>query len=435
MSVSASLLRRRIIPLILIVLAILLFAALFPSWSSEGGGEEQEEGQAVSPADMNVRVRTATVETGEMPVTIKAVGVFVPRMQSPAMVVSLIPGIVSQVDVREGQMVEAGAVMIRLDPRRSQGALAKAKAGLRVVESSLQKAVHGGLDTEQVELDLAAQQAKVAVQQARLEADRQKALLADHLASGKAAFDAQVALEEAERRAKAAEDKATIFRTVGREMELAQLDASVEQSKAELAAAQLDREVVDIRAPQAGRVSGLKVNVGSAVDDKTVLAQVIDERTAVLRFWLAPSDMQGIRPGATVTVQPGSSKESLTGRVISVGAELDSETGLVPVEAQLEPGQSGPPRMGETVLGEITTQSNVKGMIIPVSSIVVEDDKASVFTVDDKQIAHAVPIQVLARTQDRAVILAEGLAAGARVIADGNYNLPDGAHVVEEPSK
>jgi HlyD family secretion protein len=433
MSVSFFRHCRKFIPAITITLVLFVFVVLSPSCSNGSGGEE--ETQEISPSDMNVQVKTVTIETGEIPVTVKAVGVFVPRMQSPALVVSLIPGIVSKVEVREGQTVEAGTVIIRLDPRKSENALAKAKAGLHFVESSLQKAAHGGLDTEQSDLDLAAKQAEVTAEQARLESDRQKALLADHLASEKAAFDAQKALEEAERRAKAAKEKADIFRAFGREMALVQLQASVEQSKAELESAQLDREAVEIRAPQSGRISGLKVNVGSAVDDKTVLAQVIGESTVVLRFWLSPPDTQDIQLGASVIVRSAASKEPLSGRVLSIGAELDSETGLVPVEAQLDPNQSGPVRIGETVFAEITTKSNVKGIVVPISSIVVEDDKASLFTVDDKQIAHAVPIQILARTASQAVVSAEGLVAGAKVIADGNYNLPDGAHVIEEPSK
>jgi len=55
--------------------------------------------------------------------------------------------------------------------------------------------------------------------------------------------------------------------------------------------------------------------------------------------------------------------------------------------------------------------------------------------VDDKQIAHAVPIKILARTAEQAAVSSDGLVAGTRVISDGNYNLPDGAHVIEEPSK
>jgi RND family efflux transporter MFP subunit len=445
MSIPISITCRKFIPAILIALVLLVFVVFSASCSNRSGGEE--ETQEISPGDMNVRIKTVTIETGEIPVAVKAVGVFVPRMQSPALVVSLIAGIVSKVEVREGQAVEVGTIIIRLDTRKPENALAKVKAGLRLVESNLQKAVHGGLDIEQSELDLAAKQGEVTAEQARLEADRQKALFADHLASEKAAFDAQKALEEAERRAKAAKEKADVFRAFGREMELAQLQASVEQSKAEVTAAELDREAVEIRAPQSGRISGLRVNVGSAVDDKTVLAQVIGERTAVLRCWLSPADTEDIQLGASVIVrsvlhssaaaqdESVTYKEPLSGRVVSIGAELDGETGLVPVEAQLDPNQLRYTRIGETVFAEITTRSNVKGIVVPVSSIVIEDDKASLFTVDDKQIAHAIPIQILARTASLAAVSAEGLAAGTKVIADGNYNLPDGAHVVEGPSE
>ena len=80
----------------------------------------------------------------------------------------------------------------------------------------------------------------------------------------------------------------------------------------------------------------------------------------------------------------------------------------------------------------ITSKHTVKGFIVPASSIVIEDDKASLFTVDDEQIAHAVPIEILTRTADKAVVSSESLQAGQTVIIDGNYNLPDGAHVVQE---
>jgi len=433
MKISFPILVRRCIPAIPAALVLSLFIILLPSCANKNGDEEQT--QEVLPGEMDVQVKTVRISTGEIPITVKAIGVLSPRMQSPALVVSLIPGIVSKVEVNEGQTVEAGTVIVRLDPRKAENALAKAKAGLRLVESDLQKAANGGLDIEQSDLDLAAKQAEVAAEQARLDADRQKSLWAEHLVSEKAAFDAQKALEEADRRAKAAKEKSDIFRTVGRGIQLAQLEAAVEQSKAELAAAEFDRNAADIRAPQSGRISGLKVNVGSSVDDKTVLVRVIGERTSVIRLLLSPADTENIQLETSVIVRPVSSEQPLSGRVVSIGYELDTDTGLVPVEAQFEPNQSGATRIGETVFAEITTKSNAKGFIVPVSSIVVEDDKASLFTVDDEQIAHAVPIKILARTAEQAVIWSEGLAVGARVISDGNYNLPDGAHVVEEPSR
>ena len=433
MKISVSILVRKFILAISAALVLSLFIFLFPSCANKNGDEEQA--QEVSLEEMNVQVKTVKIETGEIPIMVKAVGVLLPRMQSPALIVSLIPGVVSKVEVNEGQTVEAGTVIIRLDPRKADNALAKAKAALRLVESDLTKAIQGGLDMEQSDLDLDAREAEVTAQQAKLDADRQKSLFAEHLTSEKAAFDSEKAMEEANRRAKAAQEKADLFRKSGREMELVQLQAAVEQAKAELAAAEFDREMMDIRAPVTGRISGLKVNVGSAVDDQTVLAHVIGERTSVIRLLLSPADTENIQLNASVIVKPVSSEQPLLGRVVSIGYELDSETGLVPVEAQFEPNQSGATRIGETVFAEITTKSNAKGFIVPVSSIVVEDDKASLFTVDNDQIAHAVPIKILAQTAEQAVVWSEGLAVGDRAISDGNYNLPNGAHVVEEPSK
>lgn len=403
--------------------------------NKEDSNDAEESTQEVSPADMDVQVVTAAIKTGQMPVMIKAVGVFSPSMQSPALVVPQAAGIVSKVEVTEGQMVEAGTIIISLDPRRADNEIAKAKAALSLAKAEYKKASDGGLEIEQSELDLDAAQAQSTLEQARLDLERQKSLLTENLISEKAVYDSQKALEEAERRAKAAKDKADIFKKSGKDLELAQLQASIESAQAELTSAEYEREMMDIRAPQSGRISGLNVNVGSSVDDKTILAQVIGKQTAVIRLQISPSDAEKIELNATVIIRPIESHELLSGKVISIGFELDDETGLIAVEAKLDPDQQNLIRIGETVFAEITTKLTVKGFIVPESSIVIEDDKASLFTVDDKQIAHAIPIEILTRTADEAVVSAEGLDAGARVIIDGNYNLPDGAHVVEEQQR
>ncbi len=416
----------------LVLILSLCFMCLLSCTKSNG---DEEESVQVEPNEMDVQVKTVKVETGEMPVTLKALGVLKPAMQSPANVVSLASGIVSKVEVTEGQTVEAGTIIIRLDPRQADNALAKARAAMQSVESDLQKATQGGLDLEQSELDLEAKNTEASAQQAKLDADRQKSLLAEHLTSEKSMLDAEKAMEETDRMAKAAKEKAELFRSSGRQAELNQLQAAVEQAKADLADAQLNREFMDIRAPVAGRISGLKVNVGSAVDDQTVLAHVIGDQTAVVRSWISPVDSENIEIGASVKVHPVSSEDSLSGKVISIGSELDPDTGLVPVETKLDPNQSGLSRIGETVFTEITTKLKEKGFIVPDSSIIVEDDKASLYIVDDAQIAHAIPIEILTRTAQKAVVASDGLKEGVKVITDGNYNLPDGAHVVEEQSE
>ena len=286
-------------------LLCLTFCLIFlSSCTKKAGGDEAGDAAAeVSPADMEVQVVTTTIKTGEMPVMIKAVGVFSPSMQSPALVVPQTSGIVSKVEVTEGQMVEAGAIIVSLDAHRADNEIAKAKAALNLTKAEYKKASDGGLDIEQSELDLDAAQAEATLEQAQLDFDRLKSLLTENLISEKAVYDAQKALEEAQRRAKAAKDKADIFRKSGKDLELAQLQASIESAQAELASAEYEREIMDIHAPLSGRISGLNVNVGSSVDENTILAQVIGKQTAVVRLQLSPADTENIELNAPVIIQ------------------------------------------------------------------------------------------------------------------------------------
>ena len=69
---------------------------------------------------------------------------------------------------------------------------------------------------------------------------------------------------------------------------------------------------------------------------------------------------------------------------------------------------------------------------MPESALVRSADRTVVVTVDAGDIAHVVPVEVLGRSAGRVAVAGE-VHAGDRVIVDGAFNLPDGAHVVAEP--
>jgi len=167
----------------------------------------------------------------------------------------------------------------------------------------------------------------------------------------------------------------------------------------------------------------------------TVIAQVSGDNTMAFRLWISPQDAKELTIGFPVSVYPVLSKESIPAKIVSVGGGLDDETGLVPVDAQPVEQKITNLRINEAIVADITTSSNARGFLVPVSSITLEDDKASVFLVDDKMTAHAVPVNVLSRNADQAVIEGESLKQGSTVIIDGNYNLPDGAHISQGAGK
>jgi membrane fusion protein (multidrug efflux system) len=99
------------------------------------------------------------------------------------MVSTDVSGIVSSVNVKQGQHVEAGDVLFRLDPAPFQTALDAAKAQLDEARLTLQAARQ---DYARIGLDIAAQQA--VVEQAQASYDRMATLIRSH-ATSQAAFD------------------------------------------------------------------------------------------------------------------------------------------------------------------------------------------------------------------------------------------------------
>jgi membrane fusion protein (multidrug efflux system) len=86
------------------------------------------------------------------------------------MVSTDISGIVSEVDVREGQQVRAGDVLFRVDPRQFQIALDNAKANLAQMALSLQAMKE---DYGRMQQDIAAEQSLVNLDQATFDRDTQ----------------------------------------------------------------------------------------------------------------------------------------------------------------------------------------------------------------------------------------------------------------------
>jgi multidrug efflux pump subunit AcrA (membrane-fusion protein) len=415
----------------LIVPILILFFFLFHTKTLVS----QEESESAALEEMEAQVKTTLLKTGELPVILKAMGTCVAGQQSPMVIVSRIQGIVKEINVLDGQSVESGQIFARLDDSVARGNYEKAQAEFQTADAELQNAENGGLDINQADLDFAAKDATVSADKAELESKHEDELLADNLTSGKAAQDAKDAMDIALIKAASETKKAELFRSVGRDMELKRLKAAFAQARAELKTAQLDLDSTMIRSPLAGRIGGLKMAIGASVDTTTVIAQVSSYNTLAFRLWISPQDAKGLALGFPASIYPALSGDSIPAKIVSVGGGLDDETGLVPVEAQPIEQKTNTLRINESITADITTGSNARGFLVPLSSLTIEDDKASIYLVDQKHIAHAVPVTIEARSSEQAVINGKSLKEGLSVIVDGNYNLPDGAHVVEGSAK
>ncbi len=409
----------------IVVASLLLVAAV-----RADDDDEEEPGSALPPSETRARVRIEEAHAGEMPVRLHAIGTVAPLPQEEASLVSLAGGVVAKVLVPDGQRVDADTPIVLLDDRPMKEASAKSDAALRTVQGELARAREFGLDAQQAELDLAASQSGLAATQARREADRQQGLLADQLASEKAATEAAQAADAAERAARVASDKARWFREKGRASELARIEAAVDAAKADAQTAGRLLAAATITARRAGRVSGLSVSVGQMIEPGCVVATVVGDSGLAVRLGLAPRDADEVLVGAKASLS-GSER---TGCVCSIGGGVDPDTGLVPVTIALDPAATGP-RIGEAVFVDVDVSAPAKGILVPVSALLPAEGGSRVYVVDGGDLAHATDVIVLARDVATAVVEGEGISEGTRVIVDGHYNLPDGARVVPEPKR
>jgi membrane fusion protein, multidrug efflux system len=97
-----------------------------------------EAAAAVGRGPSAVPVEITTAAAGTMRERIEAVGTTLARQAVD--IVALSAGRVAEIDLKPGQQVDAGAVLIRLDDRMEQAAVAEAQAALREAELALERA-------------------------------------------------------------------------------------------------------------------------------------------------------------------------------------------------------------------------------------------------------------------------------------------------------
>ena len=204
----------------------------------------------------------------------------------------------------------------------------------------------------------------------------------------------------------------------------------VAKARSDAVAARRAAQLAVLRSPIGGVVTRLTAVLGASVDVNQPLVEVADPSALDLVFAVTPSDAARIKPGASIALSTGQKTggEPLgSGKVVLVGATVDSVTRSVPVRAHA-PGSKRPLRIGETVFGRIVVGLHPRALAVPSEALVPEAEGFKVFVVDSGNIAHARAVTIGARTDSTAEILT-GLKAGERVVTYGAYGVDDSVKV------
>lgn len=332
---------------------------------------------------------------------LQATGYVTARRQ--ATVSAQITGTLTEVLIEEGERVEAGQVLARLESTAQRAQFAEVQAQLAQARAQL----------GQFESELA---------QVQRDYVRQQELYERKLVSQQAVETARTQVEALTSQLKTQQ-------------------RSVDVVSAGLKSAQVQLDYTTVRAPFAGVVIAKAAQVGEIVSPlsagggftRTGIGTIVDMDSLEIEVDVNESYINRVKANAPAQALLDAYQDwTIPAKVIAIIPTADRGKATVKVRVGLE--QKDPrilPDMGARVsfladTSDQTTAEAPKGVLVPSGAIVQRNDKSVVFVLQDKIVkAQAVtPGQTYADLR-----LVEGLASGARVVRAPPEEMQDGARV------
>lgn len=245
---------------------------------------------------------------------------------------------------------------------------------------------------------------------ARIDAASQQAILRQAMAGLDAALVAEARARDALNRAEAL--GANIARTERDAAERALLTAAQEVARAtgqvDQAQVQLDNHL--LRAPMAGTVLGLTVEPGQTIDTSTVLMTIANLDQLIVETNVDEAYAMQIKAGQTAVLQLSGEANTHPGKVSFVSQQVDADTGGLAVELSFDSPIYAP--VGLTVSTNIVVDERQDAITAPRAAI----DGEAVFVVTDG-IATRRPVSVIDWPAAR-LIVTDGLEPGDVLVLD-----------------
>ena len=342
-----------------------------------GGGEaadaQPRRSQATEPSI--IAVETATAVERDVATVIRATGSFVADEASE--VTPLVAGSVVETPVNVGDVVKAGQVIVRLDPRNANLDLQHAEAAL--------------------------QQTVAQAENAKIEAERHAALVKSGDIS------------------RSTYEKLTT--------QLATADAAVAQATARVASAKKAVEDTTIVAPFTGHVTARPVSVGEYVATSVKVVTIVRIQPIKLELQVPESDAGKLRRGmpvrAEVPTHPGA---TFQGVVSALNVALDASSRAMAIEVRFPNADS---RLLPGMFGtaEIHLPATERAFFVPAAAVAsIANGQSSAVYIVDETTARVRVVQV-GEQQDGMVRILAGLDGHAVVATSALNQLFDGAKV------
>lgn len=324
---------------------------------------------------------------------------------------STIVGRVESVAVQEGEMVQAGQLLVQLEQAELQASAQQAQASLAQAQAQLANVRTNSRIGNQAQVA----QAQASVTQAQSDWARNQQLVEQGFLSQAALDEKRKALDVAKAQLQAAQAQAAASADGGAELKAAQ--AQVQQAQAALAAAQAKLQQTRIVAPSSGKVLLRDVEPGQIVQTGTALLQLALDGPTQIVAQVDERFLDQLREGQTAQVVADAFPDQrLAAKVISIAPGVDAQRGAVEVKLALDDTPPTFLREDMTLSVNVETGRKAQALVLPLQALQGGKGGAQAqVLVLDGGTATAMPVQVGLRTLEAAEIT-QGLQAGDTVL-------------------
>lgn len=221
----------------------------------------------------------------------------------------------------EGAFVEAGSLIVKLDPARFEARAAQAAAARDRAAARLSELVRGPRHEQISEARAHLQGTEGRLVTARNVLARTKQLMSDGVTSQDVVDQRQASFDEALAARDAARASLDALLDGTTAEELSQAEAALAEADAMLREAQVQLGRLEIRAPAAGRIEALPFELGERPPAGAVVAIVLADESPYARVYVPASIRVHVRAGTPARVRVDGIEEPLAGRVRVVAGD------------------------------------------------------------------------------------------------------------------
>ena len=366
------------------VIGLLILAAVI-SLAGCGGKKHDAAQKATAAVPVVSGAATETIKSASIPETLDVVGTV--RARTSALVSTRIPGVISQMKVREGDRVKKGQLLAILDAPENQATAAMATAGIEEAQR--------GLD-----------EARSRKKLAETTFERYQKLFNEQAVS-RQEFDVKQT------------DKDLAVQGVARS------EARLSQAREGSRAASTMAGYTRIIAPISGIITSKQADLGASVFPAQPLLTIEDEGSYLLELAIPESMASKVLPGASVQVTLDAAGLTFAAKIAEIVPSADPASRTFTAKINLS--QKGL-KSGMFGRASLTLGTSVNGLLLARKAVVERGALTSVWTLGTDNIARMRLVKTGKTVGDKVEILS-GLSDGERVVVSGAEKVTEGSKV------